>query len=94
MAILKRGIFLVFGNKFLYYRTPGSEIKDVPRLHRAKDDITKPSSKPVLAAFKEGIAGPPADFEKQVAYEAQWLQEAVRKRSAGGAQVAGCPAGS
>eukprot|EP00969_Alexandrium_andersonii_P189823 8387196-Alexandrium_andersonii.AAC.1 len=89
MAILKRSVFLVFGKKFFYYRTPGSECKDVHRLRRAKDDIVKTSSKPVLAAFKEGIAGPPADFESKVAYETQWLQEAARKRSAGRAAGSG-----
>ncbi|CAE8687369.1 unnamed protein product [Polarella glacialis] len=78
MAILKRGVFVVFGKQHIYYRPPSAQDMVVKRIRWSKFDIVKDTSKPTLSNFKKS-GPPPLNYEAECAWEAEWLKEAIRK---------------
>ena len=68
MAILKRSAFVVFSEKFIYYRLPSQEPVSVKRIRWQKLDILLDSCKPTLKNFLEG--GPaPTSYQEHIIWE-------------------------
>ena len=81
MAILKRGAFIIFSEKYIYFRPPSEKHVPVKRVlweNSANKDILTSSCKPTLGNWKLGGEAP-SDYPDLVAWEVEWLKETFRK---------------
>ncbi|CAK9091926.1 Uncharacterized protein SCF082_LOCUS43283 [Durusdinium trenchii] len=81
MAILKRAAFIVFAEKYIYFRPPTEKHVKVQRVfwtNSDSKDILLPDCKPTLKNWKNG--GPQPDtYSASVAWETEWLKELFRR---------------
>ena len=81
MAILKRAAFIVFTEKYIYFRPPSEKALPVKFLlwpNPPCKDILVADCKPTLSNWKQG--GPqPANYAEMVAWECEWLKELFRR---------------
>ncbi|CAK9076205.1 unnamed protein product [Durusdinium trenchii] len=81
MAILKRAAFIVFAEKYIYFRPPTEKHVKVQRVfwtNSNSKDILLPDCKPTLKNWKNG--GPqPDSYSASVAWETEWLKELFRR---------------
>ena len=81
MAILKRAAFIVFTEKYIYFRPPSEKALPVKFLlwpNPPCKDILVADCKPTLSNWKQG-GPPPANYAEMVAWECEWLKELFRR---------------
>ncbi|CAK9101585.1 unnamed protein product [Durusdinium trenchii] len=81
MAFLKRAAFIVFAEKYIYFRPPTEKHVKVQRVfwtNSDSKDILLPDCKPTLKNWKNG--GPQPDtYSASAAWETEWLKELFRR---------------
>ena len=83
MALLKRSAVCINARRYFYFRAPGEDERDVPRLAVfARPDFFKPSAKPIIRQYKRGSKDAPQGYEAAILWEQNWLKEALRKADA------------
>ena len=79
-AILKRSVFIVFTKPAIYYRPPSEQPCQVKHLLWVLKDILEDDCKARFSNYKKD--GPPTpDFDRRVATESAWLEEALRRHT-------------
>jgi hypothetical protein len=84
MALLKRSVVFINTKRWLYFRAPGEDERDVPRMaFVGRPDFFKPSARPIISQYRRGVKEAPQGHEAAILWEQNWLQEALRKADAG-----------